>query len=164
MNVFAFALEREQEREAYYNDLAVKAEDPGFQQIFSLLAKQEAKHVTAVKRLLSENHMELGYESFLLDAKGLARELNLRRDEVELDGSEVKALEKARDFENESIKLYSDALGAAETPEPARQALKRLLREEQLHFDILDSLVEFVSRPAEGHWLENAEWYHQEDY
>jgi hypothetical protein len=29
---------------------------------------------------------------------------------------------------------------------------------------MLDTIVEFVSRPEPGNWLENAEWYHTDEY
>jgi rubrerythrin len=164
MNVFAFAIEREREREQYYDKLSEKSGDQGLKQIYSLLAKQEAKHAGVVERLRSETRMELGYESFLLDVKALVHELNSRDGGQKVCSSEAAALEEARDFELDSIKLYKEALASDTTPPPARDALERLLKEEQLHFKILDSLAEFVARPEQGHWLENAEWYHQDDY
>ncbi len=33
-----------------------------------------------------------------------------------------------------------------------------------MHCEIIDSIIEFVSRPVDGNWLENAEWFHTDDY
>lgn len=36
------------------------------------------------------------------------------------------------------------------------------LEEEKKHYFLLDNIIEFVSRPEQ--WLENAEFYHLEEY
>jgi hypothetical protein len=36
--------------------------------------------------------------------------------------------------------------------------------EEDKHLRIMENIVEFVSRPEPGNWLENAEWHHLETY
>ena len=37
-----------------------------------------------------------------------------------------------------------------------------IFKEEQRHAKVLESVIEFVSSPEK--WLENAEWYHLEEY
>jgi hypothetical protein len=39
-----------------------------------------------------------------------------------------------------------------------------LAAEEKKHLRIMENIVEFVSRPEPGNWLENAEWYHLDEY
>ena len=39
-----------------------------------------------------------------------------------------------------------------------------LTYQEQQHVEFIESIIEFVSRPEPGNWLETAEWYHTEDY
>jgi len=38
----------------------------------------------------------------------------------------------------------------------------KITEEEQRHFNILETIIDMVSRPQT--WLENPEWYHLEDY
>jgi len=39
-----------------------------------------------------------------------------------------------------------------------------LAKEEANHLRIMENIVEFVTRPEPGNWLENAEWHHLNEY
>jgi len=43
-----------------------------------------------------------------------------------------------------------------------QEAFEKLAKEEKKHETIMRNLVEFVNKP--NTWLDDAEWYHLEDY
>ncbi len=46
--------------------------------------------------------------------------------------------------------------------QPQERIFRQIAEEEKKHFFLLQNIIDFVSRP-EG-WLENAEWYHLDEY
>jgi rubrerythrin len=76
---------------------------------------------------------------------------------------ETAAYRKARDIEEKSRQFYREK-AQEETDQQSRVLLERLALEEDKHYRIMDNIVEFVSRPEPGNWLENAEWHHLDTY
>ena len=70
---------------------------------------------------------------------------------------------KARDIEEMSQTFYLEKAEQVEGVE-AKQIFLKLAQEEGKHLRIMENIVEFVSRPEPGNWLENAEWTHLEEY
>ena len=78
---------------------------------------------------------------------------------------ETQRYRKARDIEEASMKFYQEqdekATGGGG---PQWQIFLQLAREEAQHLWIMENILEFVSRPEPGNWLENAEWHHLDEY
>jgi rubrerythrin len=75
------------------------------------------------------------------------------------------AYEKALAFENRSAALYEEQLTQIEISagtEYRRTVLKNIIFQEKAHARFLTSLMEFNRSP--GEWLENAEWYHLDEF
>ena len=72
-----------------------------------------------------------------------------------------QAYEKALEFEKKSIALYDEGLTKIENRDH-QTVLKLILDQEKAHARFLTSLMEFERSP--GEWLENAEWYHLDEY
>jgi rubrerythrin len=70
---------------------------------------------------------------------------------------------KACAIEEMSQKFYLEKADLVEDGYE-RQIFLRLAKEEERHLRIMENIVEFVSRPEPGNWLENAEWHHLEEY
>jgi rubrerythrin len=71
------------------------------------------------------------------------------------------AYAKALSLEEKSIALYENARDKYQ--DPGQQALlERIIGQEKLHAQIITSLMEFQRHPHE--WLENAEWYHTDEF
>ena len=73
------------------------------------------------------------------------------------------AYRRALDIEDKSIHFYQQKAEEADDP-ITKNLLQRLAREEQKHLRIMQTLVDFISKPEPGNWLENAEWHHLEEY
>ncbi|MBN1578855.1 MAG: ferritin family protein [Chitinispirillaceae bacterium] len=73
------------------------------------------------------------------------------------------AYEKALEFENKSIRFYTEALnGNAVSDESQKTILESIIDQEKTHARLITSLMEFQRHP--GEWLENAEFRHPDDY
>jgi len=73
--------------------------------------------------------------------------------------------EKALALEKQSIALYEEQLPLlGEGPDTAsqRSVLNSILAQEKGHADLIVSLMELNRYP--GEWLENAEFYHIDEY
>ncbi|MFA5252189.1 MAG: ferritin family protein, partial [Phycisphaerae bacterium] len=77
------------------------------------------------------------------------------------DASQIELYRQAMKLEKQSEDFYLDC---ADKTKDARQKqlFLQLASEEKKHCYLLENIVDFVSRPRS--WLENAEFFHLEDY
>ncbi|MBN2451582.1 MAG: ferritin family protein [Lentisphaeria bacterium] len=163
MDIFAFALSREQDSEAFYRTMKAGCGDPGLQAILGRLADAEVRHQKVIRRMQDKSPAYVEEDPFLGDVKGAFTAIRDRSAKVADGMSQLALYEKAQGFEKESWELYEKAAAEAES-EAARTVLLRLAGQEKMHYQILGTIIELVSRPLPGNWLENAEWYHLEEY
>lgn len=76
---------------------------------------------------------------------------------------ETEKYRKASEIEEMSRDFYQEK-AAQSGKEHQRQLFLKLAVEEAKHLRIMENIVDFVSRPEPGNWLENAEWTHLEPY
>ncbi len=161
MNIYEFAMQKEEMSENYYRDLANKCESKGLQRIFTMLADEEHKHYQMVQEMEKKGKPEIGETSVLSDAKKVFERM---RDEREQLGCEIEQLElykDARKFEKESEDYYREK--AEEVEDEFQQGFfKKMADEEHKHFMMVENIIQLVQRPER--WLENAEWTHLEEY
>ena len=162
MEVFEFALQMEKDGEAFYRELAQKAgRTSGVGRILTILANAEVKHYAAIQAMQQE---QFGYTRQLImdEAKNIFQEI---RDSgvktFDLEGKQLEAYRTAQELEKKSRDYY--LLQAEEMKNsPAAEIFATLAAEEERHYELLDSIAEFVSRPER--WLENAEFTKLEEY
>lgn len=75
--------------------------------------------------------------------------------------SEIELYKKAQVIEKTTETFYLEK-AAIVTDECQKHIFHKVADEEKKHYLTLENIIEFVSRPAQ--WLENAEWYHLEEY
>ncbi len=166
MNIFDFAMQMELDGEKYYRELAAKSSVEGLQQIFTMLATEEVKHYRVVERLKEEEptSSELNETRIIEKVRNVLLEMEEENPEMYCGETEqTHAYRKARDIEETSQKFYLEKANEAEG-EHTRQLFQQLASEEAKHLAIMEDIVEFVSRPEPGQWLEDAEWTHLEEY
>lgn len=81
--------------------------------------------------------------------------------DVHFDVSEADLYRKAQKIEKESRQFYLEKAEEVEG-EPQKQLLLKLAEEEQKHENLMENLVEFITKPET--WIENAEWRHLDEY
>lgn len=82
-------------------------------------------------------------------------------DTIGINISQIELYKKAQEIEEKSRKFYLEKAGEAVNP-AQKEIFSKIADEEKKHYFILENVIEFVSRPQ--NWLENAEWYHLEEY
>ena len=165
MNIYDFAMQMEKDGENYYRELAAASKIAGLKKIFGMLADEEVEHFRVLKQLKEQkSETRLPETHILTDVKNIFIGMKEEKGHLHIDTTvDTDAFRKAREIEQKSIDFYLEKAEEAEDAE-VKNVLIRLARMEEKHRNIMENLVEFVSRPEPGHWLENAEWHHLEEY
>mgnify|MGYP000527653371 CR=1 FL=1 len=160
MTILEYALQMEKDGEAYYRKLAQQTTNKGIQNILTMLADEEVKHYNAIKKMQT-TLPEMAETTILTDAKNVFVQIKKSGESFDFDNNETELYKKARDIEEASRKFY---LEKANEVEPGRQKelFLQLAEEEKKHYFLLENIIEFISRPQQ--WLEDAEFYHLEEF
>jgi len=160
MNIFEFAMEKEKYSEDYYRQLAAKSNDKGLGTIFNMLADEEAKHYKIVSDMKKDIIPDLAETTVLSDAKDVFEKMQESAQSFNFNVSEIELYKKALKFEKQSRDFYLEK--ANEVAEAQKEIFLELADEEKKHFFLLENIIDFVLSPKA--WLENAEFYHLEEY
>ena len=165
MNIFDYALQMEKDGENYYRQLSGASKTEGLQKIFTMLADEEVRHAGVIKAMRRNMRETVLEDSPILDnTKNVFQDMREQKQSLHIDaGRETEKYRNARDIEEKSREFYRQQADESDN-EHQRQLFLRLAAEEAKHLRIMENLVEFVSRPEPGQWLENAEWTHLESY
>ena len=160
MDIFKFAIQMEKDGETVYREMAGQVEEQGVKAILTMLADDEVKHAKAIEQIRSRT-TEMAETEILDKAKTIFTRMKDFHEEFDFDHSHEQLYRQAMKIEQDSIDFYLDR--ADEVGDSSCKALfHRLAEEEKKHYRLLSGLADFVSRPRT--WLENAEFYHLEDY
>jgi rubrerythrin len=148
MDVFKFGKKMELDGKEFYEKQAKKVGVSGLQNIFRRLAEDEQKHYDILLRLEQENLDTSMTDSSVLDeAKNVFEVLNASEDKPStIDGGDLEGYHHAMKVEADSFRFYEKA-AAEEQNEGVRELLLRIAREEHRHFNILESIYDFVNAP-----------------
>ena len=161
MDIFEYALQMEKDGENFYRRIAEKAGSAGVRTIVTMLADEEVKHYKAIEGIRQGRSGQMAETTILDDARNVFVQMKDERDEFAADQEQVELYQKARQIEKRSQQFYEEKAGQAGRTDQ-RQLFEQLAAEEAKHYFLLGSLIDFISRPKQ--WLENAEWYHLEEY
>ncbi len=164
MDIYEFAKQMEKDGETYYRELADSSELAGLKRIFTILAEEEVKHYQIIEQLRLKSGLPQMADTRLLEnVKNIFVEMKEVDVGPRIDTTrETNAYRKARELEKMSQEFYLEKAAEVEGKE-AKRLLEKLAAEEERHFRIMENIVEFVSRPEPGNWLENAEWHHLDE-
>lgn len=161
MNIFDFAMQMEQDGEAYYRELAAKSGEAGLKHILNMLADDEQKHYQIMKSLKESVPAHLVETKVLEEANNIFAQMRQQGPGEMLELGQEELYRKAQDLEKKSEDFYKEKAG-----ELGEKALKDIFLgiagEEARHYFLLDNIITFVSRPHE--WIENAEFHHLVEY
>jgi rubrerythrin len=165
MNVYEFAMQMEKDGEEYYRLLAKGSAVPGLVNIFTMLADEEVKHFKVIEGLSrNEKNLHLAETRILDNVKNVFVEMKAAKKELHIDSTKAsEEYRKACSIEDMSRTFYLEKAALLEGT-PGREIFLRFAKEEEKHLRIMENIVEFVTKPEPGNWLENAEWHHLEEY
>ncbi len=165
MNVYEFAMQMEKDGEAYYRLLSKGCHVLGLANIFSMLADEEVKHFKVIEGLSrNESNLQLSETRILDNVKNVFVGMKAAKQELHIDSmKESEEYRKACSIEDMSYNFYLEKAELL-AGTPGREIFLRFAKEEEKHLRIMENIVEFVTKPEPGNWLENAEWHHLEEY
>jgi rubrerythrin len=163
----ALAMQIEVEGRNHYLELFRKIPLPEISGIFRFLADEEQRHYEIFHAWQRSAHLpSIDNTQVLVKALTAFQKLWVQFREAGLPAMDYReAYEKALSFEKKSADLYEAELERIDvTPatEPQRTVLKNIIHQEKGHALLITSLMEFNRAP--GEWLENAEWYHLDEF
>ena len=160
MNIFEYAMQMEKDGEGYYRQLAQQTANKGIRTILAMLADEEVKHYNAVEKMQTEQP-PITETKILTDAKSVFVQIKESGESFDFDTEQTELYKRAQDIEKKSRDFYLEKANEVEE-KYQEEVFLRLADEEKKHYFLLENIVEFVSRPET--WLENAEFYHLEEY
>jgi len=160
MDIFAFALKMEKDGRDFYLKLAGKTKNKGLAGILEMLAEEELKHYKAIQAIHAKKH-EMAPTGVLERAKNMFQRMKDFGEHFDIDISELEFYRQAMTLEEQSRDFYLDRADEAKDPQN-KELFSQLAGEEKKHYILLENIADFVSRPQQ--WLENAEFFHIEDY
>jgi rubrerythrin len=160
MNIFDFAMEKEKYSEDYYRQLAAKSSNKGLETVFNMLADEEAKHYKIISDMKGNIAPDSAETTVLSDTKDVFVKMRESTQSFSFNNSQIELYRKALEIEKQSWDFYLEK--ANEVTESRKEIFLKLADEEKKHFCLIENILDFVSRPET--WLENAEFYHLEEY
>ncbi|HOQ05485.1 MAG TPA: ferritin family protein [Anaerohalosphaeraceae bacterium] len=163
MSIFDYAIQMENEGAAFYRELAGKSPNPSVQQVLRMLAEEEDKHAAVIRAMAAQQPAGAQTEAadVLANAKNIFRRAKEYGETFVIETDQIHLYRQALEIEQKSRAFYLDRADQAERPEQ-KQIFQRLAEEEERHEELLENLIELVSRPKQ--WLEDAEFFHPEEY
>lgn len=167
MDILELAREIETQGEQLYRSMAAQSIIPEISSIFGFLAREEKLHYEWLQAKSQHTTLPpIGKSSILSDSKAVFEKLSEQFNApgtIKIDRE--YPLNTALELENKSLALYEKAI-AEMTKSPGNEAscliLKQIAEQEKNHIRLMESLKDFQRHPYE--WLENAEWYHLDEY
>ena len=161
MDIFAFAIEKEKLSEDNYHLLADKTSNKGLQNIFTMLAAEEKKHIQIVQDMQKNSSVTVAETPVLDDAQKIFESMRQAAEHFNFDVDEGQLYQKAAQIETESEMYYRKKAKQVTNPQH-RDIFLKLAEEEHKHFLLLESICTFVEKSK---WfLEDAEMDHFDDY
>lgn len=160
MDIFEFAMQMEKDGENYYRQLAQNVANKGIKTILTMLADEEVKHYSVLAKIQTQRP-RMAQTVILADAKSVFQQMKESGEKLELNAGQVELYKQAQKIEERSREFYLEKSNEV-TEDYQKELFLKLAEEEKKHYFLLENIIDFVSRPQQ--WLENAEWYHLEEY
>ena len=162
MEIYAFAKAIEKKGSEYYRKLANETDLKEIRGVFEHLAVEEDNHYKIFEAMERSSRDVADTTSSVIEkAKTVFATLARGVHMPETLKDSVAAYQKGLELERESIAYYRKARETA-PDEWQKKILDMIIKQEQSHTRFMESMIDFVNRPAQ--WLENAEWYHLDEY
>jgi rubrerythrin len=161
MDVYDYAMQMERDGESFYREAALQTEREGFRNILTRLADAEAAHYKVFKSWKDKRNVGPAKSTLLKGVQNIFEQMRSVKDLPVMKGNELHLYRQALEIEQKSIDFYQQKSTEAATVAEA-EALSAIAREEEKHYIIVEKIIDFVSRPEK--WIENAEFFHLEEY
>jgi len=161
MDIFEYAMQMETDGENFYREVARQSPNRSIKTILTMLADEEVRHYNTIEKMKSAKPAQLAEGSVLTDAKNVFAQLKESGEKITFETNQIRLYKKALDIEAKSRDFYNEKAGEV-SDKNAKELFLRLAQEEQKHYVLVENIIDFLSRPDS--WLENAEFYHLDEY
>lgn len=161
MNIFDYAIQMEKDGEKLYRQLAKETNDEGIKSILNMLADDEVKHRNILKAMKREEDSVMTETEILDKSKNIFIKMQEKHKKLTTDDEEIELYREAKEIEQKSVDFYEEKAKEVESKEQ-KEILKKIADEERRHYHLIDNIEELLLRPKQ--WVEDAEFYHLEDY
>ena len=161
MDILDAAMQRELNTEKFYKENVGRITDKNAARMVERLAREERKHYDIIKEYKAGKAMDT--ESLLVADVNDILQATKRRGEsfIKKDDDTIDVLNKALEIEDTSVRFYREKLETADS-QKLKDALTFLKKEEDKHYTIIGSLIDFFMKPET--WNEWAELTHLDQY
>ena len=161
MDPYDYAMQLEKDGEAYYREIAAKSRNTGLKRILTMLADAEVEHYRIFQRMKAKETVERRDTTIIQGVKNIFARMRDEGESSGVDIAEIELYKKAQDYEKKTENFYRETADKVTVP-GQKDIFLKIADEEVKHYYILQSIIDFVSRPDS--WLLTAEWYHLEPY
>ncbi|MBV6519012.1 MAG: rubrerythrin [Candidatus Brocadia sp.] len=161
MNIYDFAMQMEKDGEQYYRNLIQKTRNAGLKKILDMLADAEVRHYDTLQKMKKNEKTQLPDSEILSKVKNIFMEMKAGKDTLDVNVSQKEFYKKAQEIERKSRQFYTEKAAEVDN-QSQRETFLTIADEEERHYVILENIINFISQPST--WLENAEWYHLDEY
>ena len=155
MNILAFAIQMELDGEKYYTKQAEMNKDNVLSTVFLMLAKDERIHAKILQNKANKESYELKQNETLSEAKNVFNDIEPLKNAIKQTPDQLDVYRLALANEKASIALYRK-YSLESTDDESKKFFEYLMKQEEVHYKIIDQLVSLISRPEE--WVESAEF------
>jgi rubrerythrin len=154
------AIEMEKSGHRFFTEASNKVKHEVGRKLFSRLAAEEIDHMRTFETIFNEVSGGADWKEAMKavqPAKKVPYFDEARKEFKAEDMSvEMDYLKKALDLERDAMQFFEKAIQDAESPE-AKQIFKRILAEEQGHYDLIQSEIDSIN--GTGFWFDVHEFY-----
>ena len=161
MDIYEYAMQMEKDGETFYRELVGKVDNKGLKKIFTMLADVEVIHYNIFLKMKKNQAIQMTDTPILSNVKNIFEKMKEEKDTFSVTASQVTLYKKAQEIEKKSQIFYIEKADEVNSSSQ-REIFLKIAEEEKKHYLILENIINFVSRPQT--WLENAEWFHLEEY
>jgi rubrerythrin len=151
MDALEVAMKMETDAISFYTEAARKTKYPAGKKMFQTITEDEKRHLQMISEIIKGMNITHGDVSPMKNVKTVFEAL---KDEmmkkVEATADELEAFKIATRMEKEGKEFYEKTLAQAKT-DKEKALLKRLIQEEQQHYEIFANTYEFLSDT--GNWF-----------
>ncbi|MBF0385779.1 MAG: ferritin family protein [Candidatus Omnitrophica bacterium] len=161
MDIFDYAIKTEIEGISYYKELSMSAPNKGLKAIFDLLVEEEEKHYELFLKMKEGKTAKYVSSQILTQAKTIFEELCAAENNFDFNSKQVDLYKKAQSIEEKTRDLYRNKASES-TDENQKNIILEIAAEEDKHYILLGSIIDFATRPEE--WVEHSEFNHLSEY
>ncbi|MEW6416618.1 MAG: ferritin family protein [Nitrospirota bacterium] len=151
MNAIELAIRMETDAINFYREAAEKTKHPVGKKMFLSITEDEKRHLEMLSQIFKDVNIQIEELSPMKNIRTIFESMKddmMKR--VEATSDELDAFKIAMQMEKEGVEFYKKAESEAQT-EKELSLFKRLIKEEQQHYDIFANTYFFLSDT--GSWF-----------